>query len=156
MIEFKNSNKPGRIGVFTPFNGDFVKELKSMIPSAKWNGEGWFFDEISQNQVEKLVEKYFPSEDALQLVRIEWELSRDDPQVDGISLASISRDYWNWRKNCPIQFKVIENDATSGGSRKSPGLYGRLVIEAKIRPDANISPEPKSVAVIEDLERRTQ
>lgn len=149
-VEFKESKIKGRWGVFTPYNGDFVKALKANVPSAKWNGEGWFFDEISKADVEKLVETFFPSHDALDTVVIEWDLNRDNPQIDGTSLATVERDYWNWKKNCPVEFRVVESEISSGGSRKNPGLYGRLVIEAKIRPGANFSPEPLQVEVVEN------
>jgi hypothetical protein len=41
-------------------------------------------------------------------------------------------------------------DIESGGSRKSPGLYGSLTIEARIRPNASISPKPDSIEIIEN------
>lgn len=150
-VKYVKSKIEGRAGVFTPFNRAFVDELKRNVPSAKWNGEAWFFDEMSRSEVEALVEKYFPGEDTFETVRIEWDLSRDDPQIDGVSLASIDRDFWSWRRDCPVQFKVIEaGDVNSGGSRKNPGLFGKLVIEAKVRPGAMITPKPVSVIVVEN------
>lgn len=47
--------------------------------------------------------------------------------------------------------KLIDQDLDSGGSRKSPGLYGKLVIETTIRPEANITPSA-DVMIIEDGE----
>lgn len=150
-VKFIESSKEGRLGVTTPYNADFVKRLKQQVPSAKWNGNAWFFDEISKSDVEELVNEFYPSDDALQKVIITWShLHRDNPQIDGVSLANVNRDYWNWRNNCPIQFKVISVDIESGGSRKSPGLYGSLTIEARIRPNASISPKPDSIEIIEN------
>jgi hypothetical protein len=150
QVMFVGSKIEGRTGVQTPYNADFVKELKTKVPSAKWSGKAWFFDDIALDDVKKLVSKYFPQEEQLNTARITWQLHRDDPQIDGISLASINRDYWNWRADCPVQFKVIEADIAAGGSRRSPGLYGNLIIEAKIRPEARITPEPKSVEILEN------
>lgn len=87
-------------------------------------------------------------------VRITWNLNRDSPEIDGIALANISRDWWSWRQgafNCPVDFKVIEQNLKSGGSRNNPGLYGKLVIEATISPDADISPAAE-VTIIENGE----
>lgn len=150
-VEFVKSKIEGRSGVISPYNADFVKELKRNVPSAKWNGSAWFFDDISRPDVEELVAKFFPGRESLQRVIITWnELVRDDPQIDGVSLATINRDWWNWKKNCPIQFKVVKADIDSGGSRKNPGLFGNLVIEAFIRPGASVKPIPDNMEVIEN------
>jgi hypothetical protein len=115
--------KSGKLGIETPYNAKFVEELKVNMASG-----------------------------VLQKVRITWDLSREAPQIDGVNLASITRDWWNWRKDCPVDFKVVEQDLDSGGSRKSPGLFGKLVIETSVRPGADISPSAK-VEIIEAGEK---
>lgn len=142
----------GKPGVKTPYNADFVTALKRRVPSAQWEGfkKTWLFDKASRPDVEALVGEFYPT--GLQTVRITWpSLDRDKPQIDGVDLASISRDSWNWKRNCPVEFRVISESLKSGGSAKYPGLFGELIIEAKIRADANISPIPESVEVIEEV-----
>jgi hypothetical protein len=144
--------KDGNFGIKTPFNADFKDELKALIPSAKWQSPCWIIKASGKEQAKQLLAKYFPPENELQKVRIEWDLNRESPEIDGIGLANISRDWWGWRKDCPIDFKIIEQNLDSGGSRKNPGLYGQLVIEVAIRPGADISPSAE-VTVIEDGEK---
>ncbi len=141
----------GKSGVQTPYNADFVTALKRRVPSAHWTGKTWLFDEASRPDVEALVAEFYPT--GLQTVRITWPaLDRDKPQIDGVDLATINRDLWGWKRNCSIEFRVISESVESGGSGRYPGLFGELVIEAKIRPGANISPTPESVEVIEDAQ----
>lgn len=142
----------GQLAIKSPYNGNFVKDLKTLVPSADWKGQRWIINASGRDQAEALLEQYYPPEDQLQTVRIEWLLERDNPQIDNVNLASISRDYWSWKRNCPIDFKVIEQSIDSGGSRNNPGLYGKLVIEAAIRPDAKITPLPTSIKIIEEGE----
>jgi hypothetical protein len=144
--------KSGNLGIKTPFNGEFKDELRALIPSAKWQSPYWVINPSSEDQAKELLAKYYPQENELQKVRIEWDLNRDSPEIDGIRLASISRDWWNWRNNCPIDFKIVEQDLDSGGSRKNPGLFGKLIIEATIRPGADIYPSAE-VSVIEEGEK---
>ena len=139
----------GNLGIETPFNAAFKDELKAIIPSAKWAAPYWVIKASGEDQAKELLTKYYPSVDELQEVRIEWDLDRDCPEIDGVSLASVNRDYWNWRNNCPVDFRVIEQSLESGGSRKNPGLYGKLVIEATIRPGADISPRA-DVSIIKE------
>lgn len=140
--------KSGNIGIETPFNAAFKNELKALIPSAKWQSPLWIVSSLGEDQANELLEKYYPPEDELQKVRIEWILDRESPEIDGINLASVSRDWWSWNKRCPIDFKIIEQELTSGGSSKYPGLFGKLSIETMIRPDAEISPK----AIVEIIE----
>lgn len=142
----------GKLGIETPYNAKFVSELKASVPSAKWSRPYWTINPSGEDQAKELLTKFYPPPTNLQKVRITWNLERDAPQIDGVNLASINRDWWNWRKDCPIDFKVIEQDLYSGGSRKSPGLYGTLIIEASIRPDADISPSAE-IEIIEDGEK---
>jgi hypothetical protein len=146
----------GKMAVQAPYNGDFVADLKANVPSAKWNGRErlWVFAPISKPQVEKLLAEYFPAKAALQLVRITWEnLSRAELTIDNTHLASVQRDWWKWRGDCPIDFRVIDANLESGGSRKYPGLYGDCTIEAHIREGANINPYPAKVEVLEQGEQ---
>lgn len=142
------TEKDGKLLISSPYNGEFVAELKKSVPSAQWTGKRWAINISGKAQAENLLSKYYPSSEQLQTVKIEWDLDRDNPQIDGTSLASVSRDVWNWRKDCPIDFKVIEQEVKSGGSRNHPGLFGKLVIEVAIRPDAVISPQPVSIDTV--------
>lgn len=138
----------GTTGIETPYNEAFKNELKALVPSTKWQAPYWVIKSSGEEQAQQLLAKYFPPESELQKVRIKWDLNRDAPEIDGVGLASVNRDWWGWRKDCTIDFQVIEHDLTSGGSRKSPGLYGKLIIEATIRPGATISPSAE-VTIIE-------
>lgn len=142
--------KSGNLGIKAPFNVAFKDELRALVPSAKWQSPYWVIKPSGKERAEELLAKYYPPQDELQKVRIEWDLDRDSPEIDGVGLATISRDWWGWRKY-PIDFEVIEQSLESGGSRKSPGLYGKLIIEATIRPGADISPSA-NVTVIENGE----
>jgi len=143
--------KSGNLGIETPYNVAFVKELKSLVPSARWSSPYWVIKPSGEEQAKGLLAEYYPPKEALQRVRIEWDLDHGAPQIDGVNLASVSRDYWSWRKDCPIDFKIVESTVDCGGSRKYPGLFGRLVIETTIRTDANISPAA-AVTIIENGE----
>jgi len=150
-IEFVKSKMAGRIGVQTrTYNADFVEELRRMVPSAKWSGTMWFFGESAKSQVVAIIEKYWPDESAAnyQNVRISWNLVRDQPRIDGAGLAYVSQGSWSWWPECPIKFTVIVNEAKSGGSIKNPVLNGRLVIEARIRIGARISPNAEEVEIL--------
>jgi hypothetical protein len=140
-VKFVVSNQ-GRPGVQTPYNANFVSELKALVPTAKWSSGArtWFYDE-----------KFYPNQETFQTVRITWkDMYRSNPTIDGVQLAYVSRDNWQWRNNCSVLFKVILNDLEAGGSRNNPGLYGNLKIEAKIRPNADISPKPDKVVIMEN------
>jgi len=140
--------KSGDLGIKTPFNRRFTNELKALVPSAKWQNPYWIIKQSGREQTEELLSKYYPAQEALERVRIEWNLDRDDPQIDGVSLANIERDNWGWKRNCPFDFKVIEQTLESGGSRNNPGLFGRLIIEVSVRPGAIVSPAA-TVTVLE-------
>lgn len=139
--------KSGNLGIKTPFNAAFKDELKALVPSAKWQSPYWIIKPSGEDQAKELLAKYYPPETHLQKVRIEWDLDRESPEIDGVRLANISRDWWNWRKDCPIDFKIIEQDLHSGGSAKYPGLYGKLTVEVTIRPNADISPLAEVVVI---------
>lgn len=143
--------KSGNLGIKAPFNAAFKDELKVLVPSAKWQSPYWIIKPSGKDQAEGLLAKYYPPQNVLQKVRIEWDLDRESPEIDGVGLANVSRDWWGWRKDCPIDFKIIEQELKSGGSAKYPGLYGKLIIEATIRSDADISPSAE-VEIIENGE----
>jgi hypothetical protein len=132
--------KSGNLGIETPFNAAFKDELKALIPSAKWNSPYWVIKPSGERQAKELLAKYYPPQTELQKVRIKWDLDLESPKIDGVELASVSRDRWGWRTDYPIDFEIIEQGLDCGGSVKYPGLYGKLVIEAIIRPGADISP----------------
>ncbi len=141
--------KSGNLGIKAPFNGAFKDELKALVPSAKWQRPYWIIKPSGEDQAKELLAKYYPPKAELQKVRIEWDLDRESPEIDGVGLANINRDWWGWHKDCAIDFKIIEQDLSSGGSAKYPGLYGKLIIETIIRPDANISPKAE-IEIIEN------
>lgn len=145
--------KSGNLGIETPFNGTFKDELKALVPSARWQSPYWIIKPSGEEQVENLLAKYYPPDAMRQKVEIEWDLDRESPEIDGVGLATISRDRWGWRRDCPIDFKIIEQDLKSGGSVKHPGLYGKLIIETTIRPGAVVSPMAQ-VKVIEEGEKK--
>ena len=142
----------GKLGIKTPYNESFVKELKASVPSSSWSRPYWTIAPSGEDQAKELLAKYFPAKEILTKVRITWDLSREAPQIDGVNLASISRDWWNWRKDCPLDFKVIEQDLESGGSQKNPGLFGKLIIEASVRPGAIVTPKAE-IEIVEAGEK---
>ncbi|MEE9612422.1 MAG: hypothetical protein V3W19_14305 [Desulfatiglandales bacterium] len=139
--------KSGNLGIETPFNAAFKDELQALIPSANWLSPLWIISPLGEDQANELLAKYYPPQNILEKVRIEWDLDRESPEIDGIGLANVSRDWWRWRKDCAIDFKVIEQSLTSGGSAKYPGLYGKLTVEVMIRPGAEISPRAVVVTI---------
>lgn len=140
----------GNMAIETPFNQEFVNELKRFVPSARWQSPYWIIDPEGKDQADRLLEKYYPPDNQLQTVRITWDFSDGgQPEIDGIKLVNLSRDRWSWRKRCSIKFKVISQNLTAGGSRKYPALYGSLIVETRIRPAAIIS-NPCKVEIFDD------
>lgn len=155
MIKWLQSKVEGRIGVVTPFNGQFVEELKALSSSAKFDraAGAWFFDEEVKPEVLALVEKFFTS--PRPWVRIEWGLrSEAAVTIDGIDLFWISRDRWNWRRDGGLEYRIIEQDLRSGGSMRYPNISGRAVIEIALRAGAVIRPEPDSIQPLEKEPKR--
>lgn len=68
VIIENNLTGVGMSAVTTPFNGLFVDELKTLVPSAEWKSSrsAWKFKSISLEQVTALVEKYFPPAEQLE------------------------------------------------------------------------------------------
>jgi len=144
----------GRIGVDTPFNEPFKDELKALVPSAKWGGYNnpyWFFDEEAKPDVIPILDKYFGNQ---VWQRITWTGVREGRiSIDGASLVFVSRDYWKFRSD-DVTFRVVEQDLSSGGSRNNPVIAGDLVVEALVRPGADIYPEPAGVEEIGEPEKK--
>lgn len=143
LIETKPLTKPeGHTGIYTPYNVDFVKAIKRGIPSAKWsrNLSCWYVPDRDLDDALAIARKFYPDDSEMREARITWDLSRDKPSIGGFELANVSRDSWSWRRDCPIEFKVEKESVSSGGSARNPGLYGELVIIAKIAPGMDITP----------------
>lgn len=150
VYKFVTSTKEGRIGIEAPYNEMFKAELKVMCPGAYWNGlkKIWFFDEKFKPVVQKLLDKYFPEN--LDTIRVTWQgIKTDNFKIDGVALAHVDRDYWNWRHGQPASFLVIEADLNPGGSRRNPWVTGDLIIEAHVRPGAVFSPKPTAFVILQ-------
>jgi hypothetical protein len=142
----------GRVGLICPYNEQFQSELKAVTSSAKFtrHNSAWNFDEEQREYVMPLVDKFYTN---TARYRLEFDLkSEDDVSIDGASLMYITRDYWNWRRDAAVNFRVIEADISSGGSRNHPHVSGKLVIEADLREGAIISPEPTSIELAGEQE----
>lgn len=146
-IKWVEGEVEGRRGVQTPYNAAFVRELKA-IPSMRFErhpAATWYFDEEVLPDVLALVDSYFGRR---VWQRVTWNLSREKPEVDGVSLALIARDYWRWLPG-DVEFRVVEDsDVYPGGSRSHPGLYGRVVMDVLAREDAVFEPQPESIELL--------
>lgn len=151
-IKFVESRAEGRMGIATPYNAQFVAELKEICPGAKYENvkePTWYFDEEAKEDVIALADKFFAS---ARKMRVTWELSRDAAvTVDGVDLVTVNRDYAKVRGS-DFRAKVIESVLKAGGSRNNPHVSGRLVLELAIRPDALFSPEPESIEELPEQE----
>lgn len=145
IVPFLDPN--GKMGIKTPYNALFVDDLKKAIPSASWNPNQqiWFFDPLSKDQAERLLEKYYPKEEDKQLVRITWSLSRQTPTIDGVHLITAWGKSWRWKRDCPFEIKVIEADLATNGC----SLFGTCIIETRLRDGAVLSPGPANFEIIE-------
>lgn len=145
-IEYVKSREEGRVGVHTPYNEEFVRELKLLVPSAKFSKATkavWFFDEEAKADVVALVAKYFVN---VRKVAVAWELSRcTDVTIDGARVLSIYQDNWSLARSGDVEARVINNSLSCVGSRRYPSVSGELVLEVLMREGAVISPEPISV-----------
>lgn len=150
-VQWLHANTDGRKAVKVPFNAEFNHELKQSVPSARFNQRGkreWSFDSAELPKVELLLEKYYLT---VQLMRVEWNGLHDSGvTIDGVDLLSVSRDWWGWRRDCPVGFRVVEASLESGGSRQYPNVSGDLVLDITCRPDAVFEPEPTSVTVLDE------
>lgn len=149
QIVVENSNRDGW-GVIknVPYNGEFIKQIRSLCPGAKWVDKQWQFRTRHADVVMGLLAEFFDPENQVDHV-VYWEqLSRDIPRVDGVDLAFISRDSWKWRG--ALQFDPVVVDLRPGGSRANPGLYGRLVVKVKARRDAVFTPEPSRIDLVDN------
>lgn len=141
-IKYTHSEIEGRRGVQTPYNAEFVTQLKNIIPSATYDKiQGkptWFYDEEDQAIVTDLVSHFFIN---VQWLRLGFNFSGDyEVSVDGVHLIRLNRDDYTWRGD--FRIKVIEDEIRTGGSRRNPKLSGTAVIDVLCRPDAEIYPEP--------------
>lgn len=144
-IEYIQSGEEGRMGVCTPYNEEFVRELKQVVPSAKFAKTPksvWFFDEEAKGEVMALVRKYFVD---VRKVLVKWDLSRaTEVTVDGARVISIFRDNWVVSRE-DVPPKVIRNGLSCTGSHRYPSVTGELVLEVLMRDGAIIYPEPTSI-----------
>lgn len=142
-ISYKPSPIEGRVRIDAPYNRAFKDRLKEVVPSATWVGGMWEYDEEAQPLVTELVNAFYVH---VTWKRIEFDFGSrgGNPEIDGASLARVQRDYFRWQSD--IALKVVESDIESGGSRRYPALFGRVVLDVLIRDGAEISPEPISIS----------
>jgi hypothetical protein len=131
---------PDRILVRTPYNKYFVEEVR-MIPTRRWTGEAWEFNEAYRPEVEALVRKYFPLEveeyslhtligHSTLVEGVEYS-----PEIDGIGFISFSRDYAKaYNKGYP-HIEILYQKLTPGGSRRHPHWGGKVVLLLAFRKD---------------------
>lgn len=147
----RKSSIAGRTGVAVPYRQAFNNELKTLVPSAKFdhNGSIWFYNQRDNDTVAALVEKYFVN---TRRFRLEVEFDRDpDFSIDGCSLVFVGRDHWSWRfDDNSFDAKVGAVEIETGGSRNNPHLTGRCVIEVTMRADADIKPTPVSITAVDN------
>lgn len=149
-VKWVKGEVDGRIGLICPYNDEFQSELKALTSSAKFRGSdnAWCFDEELRPLVMPLVERYF-THTAWRRVTMHLR-GADNLTVDGARLMYVTRDYWNWRRDTAVNFRVIESNVDSGGSRNNPCVSGFLILYMDIRDGAVISPEPEMVELLED------
>jgi hypothetical protein len=151
-VEWIKGPVDGRVGIVTPYNEQFKEELKAVTSSAKFRrADGaWCFDEELRPEVMPLVDKFF--------TRTSWQrvtihLDRDDNfSIDGANLLYVNRDNWSFRRG-DVNFRVVEQNLQSGGSRANPHVSGTLVLDVEMREGAIIKPEPKSVEPVGEQEK---
>jgi len=129
---------PDKIIVRTPYNPYFVEEIKQ-IPTRRWTGEVWEVSNVFKEEVEKLVKKYFPTqveEYSVHLIRVvKVDGARSSPEVDGIGFVSFSRDWIKvYNKGYP-HIEILYEKVKSGGSRRHPAWFGKIVFLIAFRKD---------------------
>ena len=151
-VKWTKGEVDGRVGLICPYNENFQQELKTITTSAKFrrSDNAWCFDEETRPLVMPIVEQYF-TDTTWQRVTI--TLNRDDNvTVDGARLMYVNRDYWNWRRDTPVRFRIIEAEVSPGGSRAHPTISGTLVLEIDLREGVEIDPEPDSIEPLSEQE----
>jgi hypothetical protein len=144
---------PGKIIVRTPYNKYFVEEVK-LIPTRRWTGEYWEFDEAYRQEVEALVRKYFPlrPQEYRLYTAIKPEfgnISEGDTsiEIDGIGIVSFTRDWAKAYNKIYPRVEIYYQNLESGGVRRSPLWKGKLVFLIAYRKDPIIE-IPKGTQLI--------
>lgn len=148
-IKWIKSSVEGRVGIVVPYRQLFNDELKAAVSSATFSrgSDAWMFDEEATHLVRPLLEKYFQSG---VWYRVELDLKNaEEFTIDGCNLLYVNREYWKWRSGSGFEMKVLECTLSAGGSRRSPHVNGRLVLEIVMREGAVISPAPTSIEKID-------
>jgi hypothetical protein len=131
---------PGKIIVRTPYNKYFVEEVR-MIPTRRWTGEYWEFDEVYKPEVEALVRKYFPlrPEEYRLYTVIKPEFSEKEEfsiEVDGIGFISFSKDWAKAYNKVYPRIEIYYQALEGGGFKRAhPKWRGKLVFLLAHRKD---------------------
>ena len=122
------------IQVWTPYNREFVEEIRT-IPTRRWTGEYWEVSKEFEDEIRKLVKKYFPplGERFFHLYILHSEGESTTPSVDGVGFVSFSRDYVRSYDRPGIE--ILFSNLTHGGSAKYPWWGGALVVTLHARED---------------------
>ena len=155
--EIVASNQENHAGIKSPYNADFVKQLKKSVPGCKWNSSSkvWFFEKIHLDTVLSLANEFWPNPETLNTYLIDWGLDgHSAPKIDGVEIINLNRDSWTWRNNCPFTIKPIEVDIKTGGSRRNPTVEGKFLVEVKLREGAQLTPEPDSMEIINEATQK--
>ncbi len=71
MIKLEEIN--GTIKVFSPYNSDFIRDLKSLTKHSKWDGESWNVEKKYEETIENLLFQYFKYKKNNELINIKIE-----------------------------------------------------------------------------------
>lgn len=136
----------GELAIYTPYNTLFIEEIKR-VPTRRWDSlkKAWIVSEEYRPDVERIVEKYFPTREE-EIEDILWGIRKtavfgglgyaESLTVDGQRLISFTRD-WVSAKDRP-GIEIVYDDLYSGGSRKYPTWWGKIVIRTSIHKDVRI------------------
>jgi hypothetical protein len=119
-MKTKNS---GKIEIRTPYNKEFVSDLKESVSGAKWNGECWTVPEDAETAIDSLLEKHYGYTPNAKKVKIiitakrDIEEKRDSVYFNGHPIArATGRDSGAKTVNGTIK---LDGVITSTGSVKN-------------------------------------
>ena len=121
MISLKEEN--GKIGITSPYNANFVSDLKESISGAKWNGSMWVVSSKAKQVVLNLLQKHYGYTPEVKYVTVNIKAKKYLSQLhSSISFAGVpiaratGRD--SGARVCDGVFKIF-GEITSGGSVKN-------------------------------------